>query len=261
MESLFDELKRAREERGIPLAQISDITRISEEYLQALERGDVKMLPQAYVRAFLREYADVVGLSPEEVMRRYDAIAGEPAGRSAPSPPPAPAVAAEPRGMEHRSFWNATTARVALIVAALAVLVVIAWNLAIRRGEPVTEEVPFQNVIRQEELRQARVQAPPPAAAPVDTSAPVAPGDSLLLRASTTDTVWVMIVRDDLPPVEYLFLPNSHATWKARDRFLVTLGSAAAIEFTLNQKPIGALGKAGAVIRNYEISRKMLPRP
>ncbi len=261
MESLFDELKRAREERGIPLAQISDITRISEEYLQALERGDVKVLPQAYIRAFLREYADVVGLPPEEVMRKYDAIAEEPVGRPAPSPPSAPAVPAEPRGAVRRPFWNATTARIALVVAAVAVLVIVAWNLAGRRGEPVTEEIPFQNVIRQEEQRLAPVQAPPPAASPGDTSVAGAPGDSLLLRASTTDTVWVMIVRDDLPPLEYLFPPNSHASWKARNRFLVTLGSAAAIEFTLNQKPIGALGKAGAVIRNYEISRKMLSHP
>ncbi len=261
MESLFNELKRAREERGIPLAQISDITRISEEYLQALERGDVKMLPQAYIRAFLREYADVVGLSPEEVMRKYDAIAGEPAGRPAPSPPSTPPVPAEPRATEGRSFWNATTARIALIIAALAVLVVISWNLAGRKGEPVTEEIPFQNVIRQEEQRMAPVQAPPTAASPADTSVPGAPEDSLLLRASTTDTVWVIVVRDNLPPLEYLFPPNSHVFWKARDRFLVTLGSAAAIEFTLNQKPIGALGKAGAVIRNYEISRKMLSRP
>jgi cytoskeletal protein RodZ len=259
MESLFDELKRAREERGIPLAQISDITRISEEYLLALERGDVKMLPQAYVRAFLREYAEVVGLSPEEVMRKYNAAAGEAAGHPTPPPPSVSAAPLEARSTQHRSYWNATTARIALIIAAVVVLVVIAWNLAGRKGEPVTEEIPFQNVIRQEEERLA--PASPHATSPADSSRPAAPGDSLLLRASTTDSVWVMIVRDDLPPLEYLFPPNSHASWKARDRFLVTLGSAAAIQFTLNQKAIGVLGKAGAVIRNYEISRKMLSRP
>ena len=67
MDTLFQELKKAREAKGIPLAQISDITRITEEYLEAIENGNVKILPQAYVRAFIREYADVVGLSPDEV--------------------------------------------------------------------------------------------------------------------------------------------------------------------------------------------------
>jgi len=265
MESLFDELKRAREERGIPLAQISDITRIGEEYLQALENGDIKMLPQAYVRAFLREYADVVGLSPDDMMRKYDAMTGGTTGRPGSSPPPvsAPPPSAEPQPQptQKRSLWNASTARIALTVAALAILGVIAWNLAGRRGEPATEEIPFQNVIKQEEQRLSPTQEPPPAASPVDTSALPGTADSLVLRASTSDSVWVMIVRDDLPPMEYLFPPNSRASWKARNRFLVTLGSAAAIEFTLNQKPIGALGKTGTVIRNYEISRKMISHP
>jgi cytoskeletal protein RodZ len=260
MESLFDELKRAREERGIPLAQISDITRIAEEHLLAIESGNIKILPQAYVRAFLREYADVVGLSPDDIMRKYDAFLGVASARPAPSLAPIPPGPQTQSG-EKRSLLNATTARVALTLAAVAVLIVIAWNLVGRKSEPATEEIPFQNVIKQEERRLAPTQVPPPAASPVTAPALTPPADTLVLRASTTDTVWVMVVRDDQPPLEYLFPPNAHAFWKARDRFRVTLGKAAAIEFTLNQKPLGTLGKPGAIIRNYEISRKMLARP
>jgi cytoskeletal protein RodZ len=267
MESLFEELKHAREERGIPLAQISDITRISEEYLQAIESGNVKILPQAYVRAFLREYADVVGLSPDDIMRKYDALVGGSVGHSAPAPPPATTTAPpapadlQARSEQKPSLWNATTARIALAVAAVAILVIIGWNLAGRRSEPVTEEIPFQNVIKQEEQRLSPAQAPPATPAPITIATSVSPSDSLILRATTNDTVWLMIVRDDLPSLEYLFPPNAHASWKARNRFLVTLGKAAAVEFTLNQTPIGTLGKPGTVIRNYEISRKMISRP
>jgi len=267
MESLFDELKHAREERGIPLAQISDITRIAEDHLQAIESGNIKILPQAYVRAFLREYADVVGLSPDDIMRKYDAwmagSTGRPAAPSSPAPAAAPSSPAEmpSRTGTRASFWNASTARIALTVAAFAVLVVIAWNLAGHRSEPSTEEIPFQNVIKQEEQRLSPTQTAPPAVSPATTPSVSAPADSLILRAATTDTVWLMIVRDDLPPLEYLFPPNAHATWKARNRFLLTLGKAAAVEFTLNQKSLGTLGKPGAVIRNYEISRKMISQP
>ena len=72
MDTLIAELKAAREAKGIPLAQIADITRIAEEHLQAIERGKLDVLPQVYIRAFLREYAEVVGLSPDDVMRKYD---------------------------------------------------------------------------------------------------------------------------------------------------------------------------------------------
>jgi hypothetical protein len=67
-----------------------------------------------------------------------------------------------------------------------------------------------------------------------------------------------MIIIDQQQPKEYLFPPNAKASWKARDRFLVTLGNAGAAEFTLNKQPLGPLGKRGVVLRNYEISRKNL---
>jgi cytoskeletal protein RodZ len=80
----FQQLKQAREAKGISLAQISDITRIAENYLDAIEEGNISILPQAYVRAFIREYASVVGLDPDKTMRLYDDVA--------PGTSPAPAV-------------------------------------------------------------------------------------------------------------------------------------------------------------------------
>jgi hypothetical protein len=46
--------------------------------------------------------------------------------------------------------------------------------------------------------------------------------------------------------------------WKARDKFAVTLGNAGAMEFTLNKKKVGTLGKRGSVVRNVELNRKTL---
>jgi len=44
MHPFFQELTAAREAKGLTLAQISDITRIAESQLEALERGDVSIL-------------------------------------------------------------------------------------------------------------------------------------------------------------------------------------------------------------------------
>jgi cytoskeletal protein RodZ len=265
MESVFQQLKKAREEKEIPLAQISDITRISEEYLQAIENGNVKILPQAYVRAFIREFADVVGLNVDEIMRKYDAETSVQEGKTssmtpADTPPAAPSTSS---GTQRTStFLNATMARIALSIVAVAVLVVMAWNLAGRKNEATTEEVPFQTVIRQEEQRLAPTPSAPQTVAPVTAQQPaLTPADSLTLRVATTDSTWIVIVADQQPPKEYLFSANAKATWKARDRFLVTLGNAGAADFTLNKHQLGLLGKRGAVVRNYELTRKNLPIP
>jgi cytoskeletal protein RodZ len=264
MESLFQELKKAREEKGIPLAQISDVTRISEEYLQAVENGNIKILPQAYVRAFIREYADVVGLNVDDVMHKYDATTSSPEGKEAgPAPVAAPASPSSvlgPAAKKQTTLLKATTARIALSVLAIGVLIVMAWNLTGRKEEPATEEVPFQSVIRQEEQRLAPAPTAPQTVAPVPPpQTTTTPADSLTLQVTTTDSVWVVIVADQQPPKEYLFATNSRATWKARDRFLVTLGNAGAAEFSLDQQRLAPLGKRGAVVRNYELTRKSLP--
>ncbi len=43
--SFGEQLRLAREARGISLREISDQTRISTRYLEAIESGDLKRLP------------------------------------------------------------------------------------------------------------------------------------------------------------------------------------------------------------------------
>ncbi len=65
-------MRRLREERGVSLRQIADVTRISVSVLEALERNDMSRLPGGiYSRAFVRSYAIEVGLDPEETVRDF----------------------------------------------------------------------------------------------------------------------------------------------------------------------------------------------
>src|SRR5919205_3281750 len=74
-----EELKREREIRGISLKEISDATKISKRFLEALERNDHKTLPApVFTRGFVREYARYLGLNCEEMVNRYNfAAAGD----------------------------------------------------------------------------------------------------------------------------------------------------------------------------------------
>jgi transcriptional regulator with XRE-family HTH domain len=66
-ESTFErfgrELRGARESRNRSINEIAEKTRINPKYIEAIESGDLASLPSGpYTRAFLREYARVVGL-------------------------------------------------------------------------------------------------------------------------------------------------------------------------------------------------------
>jgi cytoskeletal protein RodZ len=65
-------MKRAREERGISLRQIADVTKISATVFEALERNDIKRLPGGiFSRSFVRAYAIEIGLDPEQTVREF----------------------------------------------------------------------------------------------------------------------------------------------------------------------------------------------
>ena len=68
---LGEQLRHAREKRGLSLRDLEQTTRIRVKYLRALEKGDLDALPNAVqVRGFLRNYAQHVGLDPESALLR-----------------------------------------------------------------------------------------------------------------------------------------------------------------------------------------------
>lgn len=64
-----EKLKEARLEKGISLEKVSKATKIKEEFLELIEKGEYKKLPSAsYAQGFVRNYAEFVGLNEEEIM-------------------------------------------------------------------------------------------------------------------------------------------------------------------------------------------------
>jgi cytoskeleton protein RodZ len=65
-------MRRAREERGVSLRHIAEVTKISVSALEALERDDISRLPGGiFSRAFVRSYALEIGLDPEQTVREF----------------------------------------------------------------------------------------------------------------------------------------------------------------------------------------------
>ena len=71
-ETFGKRLRRAREQSGLTLRQIADITKQSVANLSALENDRVAQLPGGiYRRAIVRSYAGEVGLDAEATLRTF----------------------------------------------------------------------------------------------------------------------------------------------------------------------------------------------
>lgn len=65
-------LRKTRQERKISLDDLQEVTKIRKRYLEAIEEGNYKVLPGSfYVRAFIKSYAEALGLDPNEVLNMY----------------------------------------------------------------------------------------------------------------------------------------------------------------------------------------------
>ncbi|HWT00661.1 MAG TPA: helix-turn-helix domain-containing protein [Pyrinomonadaceae bacterium] len=70
--SFGEELRLAREARGVTLRQISDQTRISIRYLEAIEANDYKRLPGGiFNRSFIKAYAKQIGFDEKAALEGY----------------------------------------------------------------------------------------------------------------------------------------------------------------------------------------------
>jgi len=259
MDSLFQELKLARENKRLTVNDIADATLINPKFLEAIEQGKTDILPQTYVRAFIREYASVVDLDPVEIMRRYDQqitptpppVVAEPPAQQQPVVPPQEKPQAEEP--ERRFVESSGVSRFALPVALLITLGIVIWNVTRTTTPTETKEIPFESVLQEHRPDTISSAAPSTIHHPTRIHT-----DSLLLLATFSDSAWVQITIDSLAPREYLFKPNSQFSWKAQERFRLTTGNAGAVDITLNDRHLGVPGKVGAVARNMEFSRKTL---
>ncbi|WP_144556652.1 helix-turn-helix domain-containing protein [Bacillus pumilus] len=72
MTELGKRLIEAREEKGMSLEDLQTVTKIQKRYLLAIEQGNYDIIPgKFYVRAFIKQYAEAVGLNPEQLFEEF----------------------------------------------------------------------------------------------------------------------------------------------------------------------------------------------
>jgi hypothetical protein len=72
LKKLGEQLKQIREEKGLALEEIYQQTFIQVYNLKAIEEGNLRCLPEPfYIRAFIRKYANALGLDGNQLMAEF----------------------------------------------------------------------------------------------------------------------------------------------------------------------------------------------
>lgn len=172
------ELVKAREAKELDLAKISERTKISVDYLLKLEAGDWDFLPSSYVRAFLRTYAQTVGMDVGDALARYDRIIGtapatEPTlGLGEPdtgkrqkaastSGSPKFTLADESRGGGGNQFQMTPAVFYGVVAVVVVAILLAVWFFLVspklEGRDSQVDEIPFEEVVRESQTSAGEV--------------------------------------------------------------------------------------------------------
>lgn len=236
-------LKEAREKRGVSLRQIANSTRISVMSLEALERSDLSRLPGGiFTRAFIRAYAQEVGLDPDRTIQDFIAEL----------PPEAATATAHPAAVEDgeklESDRKAVATAIRLVLVSIPIVALVIYYGTHRAPPPATAPTQTAADVSPQSV------APPPAAAPqtaiAGDGAATAPAPAqaagLTMEIAPKAACWVSVTVDGEPSFSGLMNAGEKRQIAARDEILVTVGDAGAFAYMLNGsegKPLGAPGE------------------
>ena len=273
-------LREVRERLGWKLPDVAEALRIRQPYLEAIERGDLAALPgPAYQTGFVRSYAQVLGLDPEEILRRFRAEGMGVAAKAELSflaPVPDRAV---PTGaivlvgvvlvLLGYGLWYRHTEQERRLATAVPSVPAELAPLAVPAPKPVTPApkpvVPPVAAPTTPTAASATAMAPaaasgaPPVQPPV-ASAPPAPAVPAATPAlgqtivATADS-WVE-VRDATGNILFSKVLHAGDSWPVPDEagLTMTTGNAGGTVIADNGKNGAPLGAVGSVLHNYALT-------
>ena len=144
MNEIGEILKEARIEKGYTLDDLQQTTKIQKRYLQAIEDGNTEILPgRFYARAFVKQYADIVGLDGEKLLEEHlNETSKEASEEFAENVTVAPTRSTQTkRGTGARSFQeNLPTVLIIFLVIAIFSVIYYAWRQADNGKESLINE-------------------------------------------------------------------------------------------------------------------------
>jgi len=246
MVSIGEKLRQAREKRALTVEQVQKQTRIHSTVITALEDGRPdEMLAPNYVKSFLREYANFLGLDSKELVSSYAALHPELNSRTA------NLSRLEPKNAE-ATIGVFRFLKRAVILILVVLLAVFLFNKAVK--------------LFKSSDRHAKGGAPSSVAkSKTSKSASSSSGESftqiprsvpLTLVIRVKSPVMVQVKKDGVLLFKRVLQKGSVEALTATNNINIFVAKAESIELILNGKNLGSPGKGA--IKSLEITRSGL---
>ncbi|MEE8403593.1 MAG: RodZ domain-containing protein [Candidatus Hydrothermarchaeaceae archaeon] len=272
MPSFGEYLKRERELREISLRAVSDETKISYRYLQALEEDNESKLPaEVFIKGFIRSYAGYIGLDPDEAILRYQEYQ-----KTLKISRDVQRISPDEHSSEvgKKKSFNVSTFFIILALGGL--LLFGGYRYWMIQGEtspdqsivqseeeealpePVrteeeglgktqepTETVP-EKMLPAQEKEPSGTEEPEPALAPMD------------ITLSALERTWLALDIDGREHYDITLQADEKIHFRMEETIRLTVGNAGGLVILYEGRTFGPLGEPGQVVKNFLLTRKDL---
>lgn len=150
-----ERLKEARTEKGISLDTLQEQTKIQKRYLIAIEEENFDILPGTfYARAFIKEYAQTVGLDADEIIAEYEGEIPSPEKEESVNNTQYTRVQQSRRDQSGRNRAIFSFIPTVIVVLLVVGIIALAWIFIVQKPS-TNEEVAEQDVDENTVIRNA----------------------------------------------------------------------------------------------------------
>lgn len=250
LKKFSEELKARREEVGISLEEIHSKFRIDIKFLKAIEECDFEVLPELYIKAFIKSYAQAVDLDYEEVLKKFE-LAKKGKVEEKPVKPKEEKPDEETKSfdsyeepedkIDNKSKITSNTIIIASAIVLIGVLTAVYFLFIKNDNKIIVNERPIEELVEETadrfEVDDNQIQ---------NNNIP-ASQDSIKIDLKAIDSSWVKLVKDQKDTTEFILLPRREKTLSALNKFELLIGNSAGIEIYMNNQKLNFGGKKGEV--------------
>lgn len=235
METVGQILRAERERQTLTIKDVEHATSIRALYISSIEEDNYKVVPgEVYLKGFIRNYANYLGLDGTELVNMY-----RESQVSVASPVE---VQPTPTSSAHISNMNPVALLSPKLVATVIVFVAAigigfwAYGGQNKPSTPIENKAPQTVDPIQQSAQTPVIPEKPANAKPV------------YVQVKFSEECWTLATADGKEIYEGIPKINESFTWEAQNTLVIRAGNAGAIDVTFNGQPQGKLGTKGEVL-------------
>jgi cytoskeletal protein RodZ len=262
---LGKELQQHREKKGLTIDALSMKTKIAPKFLESMEQGRFDFLPHTYVRAFVRTFAQEVGLDAQVMLRQFESARQTTPGKieaDTTQPEPAkekqdsvqkqvPKEGTEDNGrFDVNKFMSDVKGFLkyygVFLLGLVAIILLLVFVLFRSRQDKNQSAAQQRFDIQQPDTSRQVLRSAPEQAVRAKTI-PKIEEKEFKLTVTAVETTWMRIVFSDSLADEATFAPGDVRSWTSQGKLYMRIGNAGGLVLKVDDKELGLPGKSGGV--------------